>query len=81
MPSLCCSTAPTCVADASVARTRSADSVGKAKQTARMRAALMSAKAFCMGSDQDSTSGPFRPPFNSAVRGSRIFAAEGMKRR
>ena len=73
------STVPTCIADASVTRTRSAVSVGKARQTAHIRAALMSVKAASMGGDQVSTSGPFRPPFNSPVRGRRILATEGMK--
>ena len=65
----------TCIAETSVAK---ASSAGKARQTDFMRAALMLLKASCMSVVQLRVSAPFLSPFNSVVRGRRIFATEGM---
>ena len=70
--SLCCRTAPTCVAEASVAKDSSALSWGKARQTARSKATLMSEKAVHIEGNQTRLSPPFLPPFRMAVSGRKI---------
>ena len=67
------------MADASVTRDKSDVYSRKARQRNWSRAILMAEKAFNISWVQLRSSAHFLPPFRTAVRGRRIFAATGMK--
>ena len=77
----CCNAAPIAKSDASTARLMGAPGIGCANIVALARARFDSLKLVLASSDQIMGMLPFFAPYSKSLRGCKILAAPGMKRR